>query len=263
MVVSAQENAVIEEAAKFAGYKELLEDDMEDTTPDSDVYENVRSNQSELKKQYMNLRVAQAKYKSKFVPASATEVDFNGTDSPYQYSDGWLENRKKEYQRLNKAASAFLKGEHAGDDAAVEEKVLVAATGEIQKVMAKITMESGQVESSLDETYRRLQKLENINPSQAQVYKDLKDDLMEVIDVKIPSLIKTITELAGPTEEQNLTKLNRDFAAFEDKEKTRLYRLVQIIAEKTSSPAIQSSGHGHSLQESRSSNIFWQGGGLS
>ena len=40
----------------------------------------------------------------------------------------------------------------------------------------------------------------DINPSQAQVYKDLKDDLMEVIDVKIPALINSITELAGSKE---------------------------------------------------------------
>jgi hypothetical protein len=96
----------------------------------------------------------------------------------------------------------------------------------------------------VDDTYKRLQSTQEINPSQAQVYKDLKDELMDVIDVKIPSLIKTITDLAGHTEEQSVIKLNQDFAAFEAKEKTRLYRLVQLIAEKTSAP--QFSGHGRS-----------------
>ena len=102
-------------------------------------------------------------------------------------------------------------------------------------------MESGQVESSLNDTYKRLQSTQGIDPSQAQVYKELKDDLMNVIDVKIPTLMKTITDLASPAEEQSIVKMNQDFAVFEAKEKTRLYRLVQIIAEKTSFPASQSS----------------------
>jgi hypothetical protein len=147
MAPTSQEIAVVEEAANFEGYKELIEDDLEDTAPDSDVFESVRANQTELKQQYMNLKVAQAKYKSKFVPAAVTEADFNDKDSPYKYSDLWLESMKKEYQTVNKAASAFLKREHDGDNAAVEEKVQVAATGEIQKVIAKISMESGPVES--------------------------------------------------------------------------------------------------------------------
>ena len=65
---------------------------------------------------------------------------------------------------------------------------------------------------------------------------------MDVIDVKIPSLIKAITDLAGPNEEQSVVKLNQDFAAFEAKEKTRLYSLVQLIAEKTTHSTHRSTG---------------------
>ena len=233
MAPKALENALIEEAARFDGYKELLEDDIGDDNPDDDVFESVRKNQSELKQQYLNLKVAQAKYKAKFVPAAVTEADFNDKDSAYQYSDPWLENMKKEYQSVNKAASTFLKGEHVVGNAAVEQKVQVAAAGEIQKIITKIAMESGQVEGALDDTYKKLQHIVDINPSQAKVYKDLKDDLMDVIDVKIPALIKAIT----------------DFAAFEAKEKTRLYRLVQLIAEKTTHSAPQSSGRSSGRSE--------------
>ena len=268
--MSAHENAVIEEAAKFEGFKELLEDDMEDTEPDSSVYDSVRENQSEIKKQYLNLKVAQAKYKSKFVPAAVTEAEFNDKDSPYKYSDGWMELKKKEYQTVQKAASAFLKLEQAGTGAVAEQKVKVAAAEEITKVVAQITMESGQVENCIDDTYKRLQTISEINPSQAQVYKDLQGDLMKVIDVKIPELIKKITELAGPSDEQALTKLNKDFAAFESKEKTRLYRLVQLIAEKTSFPVIQTSVQRASSGRSEAIHLkkvdppffFWQGGRL-
>ena len=53
-MTSALENAVLEEAAKFEGFKELLEDDLEDSEP-ANVLENIRLNLDELKKQYSNL----------------------------------------------------------------------------------------------------------------------------------------------------------------------------------------------------------------
>ena len=56
------ENAVLEEYAKFDGFKELLEDDMLEPDPDNDVFANIKENQAELKKQYLNIKVAQAKY---------------------------------------------------------------------------------------------------------------------------------------------------------------------------------------------------------
>ena len=74
---AALENAILEQYAKFEGYKELLEDDLEEAEPDSDLFKNVKENQSEIKKLYIEVKVAQTKYKSKLVPANVTEVVFN------------------------------------------------------------------------------------------------------------------------------------------------------------------------------------------
>ena len=47
---AALENAILEEYAKFEGYKELLEDDLEEQEPDLDILNNAKENQTELKK---------------------------------------------------------------------------------------------------------------------------------------------------------------------------------------------------------------------
>ena len=73
-MTSSLENAVLEEYAKFEGYKELLEDDLEEQEPDQDVFNNARENQKEFKKQYLCVKVAQSKYKAKLVPAKIMET---------------------------------------------------------------------------------------------------------------------------------------------------------------------------------------------
>ena len=60
-MTSALENILIEETAKFDGYKELLEDDLKDEEPGPDVYADIRKNQEENRKQYLSIKVAQAK----------------------------------------------------------------------------------------------------------------------------------------------------------------------------------------------------------
>ena len=84
----ALENAVIEEYAKFEGFKELLEDELLDPDPEKDVFVNVKENEAELKKQYLSIKVAQTKYKAKLVPATISEDGFNAPDSSYKYNDG-------------------------------------------------------------------------------------------------------------------------------------------------------------------------------
>ena len=102
---AALENAVLELYAKFEGYKELLVDDMEEAEPDSDVFNNVKENQIELRKLYIEIKVAQTKYKSKLVPSNLSESAFNDETSLYKYNDSWMLVVKKEYQKINKAAS--------------------------------------------------------------------------------------------------------------------------------------------------------------
>ena len=41
-MTSALENILIEETAKFDGYKELIEDDLKDKEPGPDVYADIR-----------------------------------------------------------------------------------------------------------------------------------------------------------------------------------------------------------------------------
>ena len=48
---AALENAVIEEYAKFEGFKELMEDDLLDPEPDKAVCISIKENEIELKKQ--------------------------------------------------------------------------------------------------------------------------------------------------------------------------------------------------------------------
>ena len=228
----AEENLMIEQNAKFEGLKELIEDDMEDTDIDEAGFDNIATNLPELKQQYLSLRVAQAKYKSRFVPSAVSDTVFNASESPYKYNDPYLDSIKKDYQRVNKTAVAFLKRGNPSDNAN-EQKVTVTDTDEIERILAKVRLEASQVKNSLDDTFNKLQNIVTINPSQAQIYKDLKTDLIQVIDQRIPGLITQVTALAGPAELENIRKINAEFSSFENTEKTRLYELVQVIAQKT------------------------------
>ena len=104
MVVTTEENHMIEQFAKFKALKELLEDDLGvlDAELDGAILSNVAANHCPFKQIYMDLRVAQEKYKMRYVPAIVTEEAFNSSSSTYTYNDVWLQNVKKEFQRVNK-----------------------------------------------------------------------------------------------------------------------------------------------------------------
>ena len=225
------ENAVLEEFAKFEGYKELLEDDMEDTEPDCDVIKNVKENQAELKKQYLNVKVAQTKYKAKLLPASVLEVDFNCENSVYKYNDLWLASVKKEFQRVHKAVSAYLRNEKSAD-LQDDSKTSTASAEEATILIRKIKLEIQQVETSLKDTFTRLSESKELNFSQAQMYNELKLELMNVIDTKIPNLYKSLLAVAGPNEKNEVDNLDKLVIKFEEKQKPKLYELVHLIADK-------------------------------
>ena len=228
------ENAVLEEYAKFDGFKELLEDDMLEPDPDNDVFANIKENQAELKKQYLNIKVAQAKYKNKVVSAAVTESVFNSEDSSYKYNDVWMSNVKKEYQRVHKNASSFLKKEHATEEAKFESNTIAVAADEVANLSRKIKLEIQQAEIAVNDTMTNLTESQQINYSQAQVYTDLKLELMNVVDLKLPALLKSLNEAAGPNHKDEVDKLNKLFTSFEAKLKPKLYNLVHLIAEKVS-----------------------------
>lgn len=234
MVISSEENSVVEHYARFVGVKELLVEDIEEESPSQAEYSNVSSNHPAFKELYLQVRVVQQKYKAKFVPNSVTEAAFNDGQSPYKYNDLWLENVKKEFKRVNKALVNFMETKDGSVSNNQEEKFIAIAAEEITKLVGRITLESGQVTKSIDETFKRLQSLGGINPNQSQVYSNLQQQLMAVIDEKIPAMISSLTGLVGDDNQGYVKKTNQEFSVFENQEKTRLYELVQLIAEKTS-----------------------------
>ena len=123
MVVSVEENNLIEQIAKFEGLKELIEDDLDEEDPPLSTYSNVASNHPPFKQLYLDLRVAFKKYKGRFVPSSITEEEFNAAGSPFQYNDDWVDGMKKEFQKVNKRVVTFLESKSVANNA--DDNILV------------------------------------------------------------------------------------------------------------------------------------------
>ena len=97
MVVSVEENNLIEQIAKFEGLKELLEDDLNEEEFSLPTYSNISANHPAFKQLYLDLLVAYKKYKNRFVPSSVTEDDF--VSSGHDLEDEILPNKLEFYQR--------------------------------------------------------------------------------------------------------------------------------------------------------------------
>ena len=238
------ETSLLEEAGRFEGYRELLEDDLETTEPDEEVFSRLKLNLDEFKKQYLNLKVAQTKFKAKVVPKVISEEEFNAYNSSYKYTDTWIETKRKEYQNMTKNVAVYLKKGKLSSN--IEEKVQVDNTEDVKKLSVRITKECQQVQASIDDTFTSLESLDSITVSQAQVYKDLKADLISVIDSKIPILLKTMNDLAKSetactVDKEELSKINTQFDIFESSAKTKLYKMVQLLADKITNSSQPSS----------------------
>ena len=109
------------------------------------LFDSVAANLPELKQQYLSLKVAQTKYKGRFVASVVSEEDFNASGSPYKFNDPYIDRVKKTFQMVNKAALAFLKRRNA--DGAAEDKVQVADIAEVERILAKVKLEAAQVTS--------------------------------------------------------------------------------------------------------------------
>ena len=238
MVVSVEENNLIEQIAKFEGLKELIEDDLREEDPAMSTYTNIASNHPPFKQLYLDLRVAYKKYKSRFVPSSITEVEFNATDSPFQYNDNWVDSIKKEFQKVNKNVVTFLESKNVNNadkyPSQTEEKCSTALKEQNVRLFSKIRSEMTQLTGSVDETYRKLRSQTELNPNQAQIYTAFQSQLMSVIDDKIPALFTSLVNVASSSDQADVSTIRQEIATFEDIEKKRLYQLVQIIAEKSS-----------------------------
>ena len=79
MVVSSEENALIEQSAKLEALRELLEDDLSQGSPSQATIINIQDNHPAFKQLYLDTRVAFNKYKARFVPKLVTEEEFNST----------------------------------------------------------------------------------------------------------------------------------------------------------------------------------------
>ena len=238
MPVSTEENSVIESFARFEGLKELLEEDIEEDQPSAAEICNVSSNHPAFKELYLQLRVAQKKYKAKFVPKVISEVAFNASDSAYPYNDSWLEKCKSDFKKVNKNVVIFLESQNSKTADEPEQKFQTSSASEVTMMLKKINLEKSQVTSSLDESFKRLHSVSELNPNQGVVYSNLQTQLMSVIDDKIYPLVTSLVAKAGADHKEEVEKAVGDFDLFENTEKTRLYSLVQIVAEKISTSTV-------------------------
>ena len=233
MPTSVEENNVLESHAKFEALRELLEDDVNEESPSQTEYKNVSSNHPAFKDLYLALRVSQQKYKNRFVPGQVSEDVFNSPGSSYKYNDNWMAEVKQLFKQVNKSVIKFLDNWTPSVDPSVEQKVNAANMDEITRLINKITLECNHVTTTVDSTFTKLNSVTSINPNQSQVYANLQQQLVAVIDEKVPGLFYSISQLDGSLQQPAIKKANTDFAAFENREKSRLYQLIQLVAEKT------------------------------
>ena len=234
-LTSSEENQLTEQFAKFEALQEMLEDDVECDSPTGIEYSNAAQHHPLYKQNYLDMRVAFKKYKARYVPSVVSEADFNASGSAYSYNDPWLETIKKNFYAFNKKVLKFLESVPS-DETGEEEKFSLAANKvEVDRLISKIKLESKQATASIDETFKKLQSIPHISVNQAQVYSNLQYQLVSVVDEKIPALFTSLLAVSSSADQTQLTQARQEFAAFEEQEKTRLYQLIQLIAEKTSS----------------------------
>ena len=240
---SSEELALVEQEAKYEAIKELLEMDLEEESPTPSKLSSVSSKLLKLEEHYLNLKVAHKKYKKKYAPSTISLEDFNHDDSAYTYNDNWIKSITKEYSKASDAVGTWLevKNPVSAQDNSEESKVNVATKTQIEKIVTKINLESGQITETLDNTYMTLQSLTNISPAQSQAYITMKNELIQVLDDKLPALVQSVLSLADPTDQETIDRVERNLATLEFTEKPRLYKLSQLIAEKTGGHAPQSS----------------------
>ena len=118
-------------------------------------------------------------------------------------------------------------------DQSKEEKLNLAIVEQITRIVEKIRLECFHVTATLDSTFTKLNSLSEINPNQSQVYTVLQQQLIAVVDDKIPSLFSALSQINEAQFNETVKKAKSNFVAFENQEKSRLYLLVQLVAEKT------------------------------
>ena len=243
MPTSSEEIALIEQIAKLDGLRELLEDDIAEPNPTQANFTNVEANHPPFKQLYLDVRVAFRRYKNKFVPSTVTEEQFNDPESQYSFKDAWMLETKKTFQRVNNSIVIFLNKAASSNSESQEEKLNVAGKVEFDRLASKIKSESKQLTSALDDSFKTLQSATHINPNQSQIHASHQQNLMSLLDDKLPALLASLSLSAGPGDGDQVKLANTDYAVLEGQEKPRLYKLVHLIAEKTQFVPVTSSSN--------------------
>ena len=237
MPTSAEELALVEQEARYDAIKELLEIDLKEESPSQAKYNSVTSRFAKLEEHYLNLKVAFKKYRKRIVPSQASEENFNDDtqDGEYLYNDTWIKSITTNYVKATNDISTYLeeKDPTASQNTSEEAKVSVAAKADLEKLTTKIKLELEQVTQSVDDTYKKLEGVTSINTGQSQAYICLKNELITVLDEKLPSLLQSVHVLADASDQESVQKLEVAYTNLEAKEKPRLYQLSRLIAEKT------------------------------
>ena len=167
------------------------------------------------------------------MPDQITETECNSPMNSYKYNDQWLSEIKISFKKSNKNVLSFMDNWSKSVDQSKEEKLNLAIVEQITRIVEKIRLECFHVTATLDSTFTKLNSLSEINPNQSQVYTVLQQQLIAVVDDKIPSLFSALSQINEAQFNETVKKAKSDFVAFENQEKSRLYLLVQLVAEKT------------------------------
>ena len=252
----SEEIKVAEQHAKLEAIQEIIEDDIAETNPTIEAYDNVAEKRPTYNQLYLDLRAVWATYRNKYVPDKVSEGEFNSEQSEHKFNDTWLSEVKKVYKRVDRAAAKFLKDKTSGSEDAercskgvlpqsdvAEEKHKKSSKEVVDREIKRIESESKQVTASIDSAFKALEKNETINANQGVVYSNMRQELMLVIDQKIPLMLSELCNIVGPESMEDYEKTLLDFTAFENTEKVRLYKMYHLIGEKVSeSQAVVGSG---------------------
>ena len=112
----SEEIKVAEQHAKLEAIQEIIEDDIEETNPTIEAYDNVAEKRPIYNQLYLDLRAVWATYRNKYVPDKVSEGEFNSEQSEHKFNDTWLSEVKKVYKRVDRAAAKFLKDKTSGSE---------------------------------------------------------------------------------------------------------------------------------------------------
>ena len=199
MAISFEENALVEQSAKLQALQELLEYDLSETNTTQATLSNMQDNHPAYKQLYLETKVAYSKYKSRFVPKTLSEDEFN-SDPNRTFNDVWIQKTKKTFQKVNMDVVDFLNRAStiAKHSSSQEQKLDVTEKEEFSRISSKIDLEFKNLRSEIEETIKLVKDTKSLNPNQAQIYTGYQQSMCQVLDEKLPTLLKQLSSLATP-----------------------------------------------------------------